>query len=240
MTEKITPAKIHKLLKALSTEQNRVTSQRFFKEPIDTIGVKSADLKPIAREAAFWCKNNGGIVEAINLATPLWKKGKLEERIVALSIILRFKNDFDSTIWKLADEWVDDLKDWACCDYLSADIISAHLDGYPARRKKILSWTKSKNRWRRRAAAVSFVKYARHGMYLDEAFKVAAPLMPDEDDMVRKGVGWLLREAARTAPDRVVQFCKVHEHHAARLILRTASETMDEKHKKELLGKPKR
>ena len=237
MSDKLTPRKIHRLLDALSTEKNRESAQRFFKEGIDAIGVKSPDLKPIAREAAYWCKENGGLETAIGLATPLWKKGKFEERAIAVSILMRFTKDFGNATWRLADDWVDDLKDWASCDYLAADFIGAHLDGNPSRRRKVQSWTKSKNLWRRRSAAVSYVRYARCGKYLVDAFKVAAPLMPDEEDMVRKGVGWLLREAARTAPERVVKFCKAHEHHAARIILRTAAETMNEKWRKKLLGK---
>ena len=68
-------------------------------------------------------------------------------------------------------------------------------------------------------------------------WRVAGPLMSDDDDMVRKGVGWLLREAARTEPEKVVKFCRKHEHHAARLILRTAAETMPREWKEKLLGR---
>lgn len=240
MPGKITPRKIRKLLLALATEENRKSTQRFFKEGIDTLGVKSPDLKPISREAAFWCKDNGGLDEAINLATQLWKKGKFEERGIAVSILRRFEKDFNNSTWRLFTDWIDDIREWASCDNLCAHLIGPHLDGKPSRRKKLLSWTKSKNRWRRRAAAVSLVVHAREGKFLADIFKVAAPLMPDDDDMVQKGVGWLLREAARTAPEKVVKFCKTHEHHASRLILRTAAETMNEKWQQKLLGGRKR
>jgi 3-methyladenine DNA glycosylase AlkD len=64
--------------------------------------------------------------------------------------------------------------------------------------------------------------------------------MSDKDDMVKKGVGWLLREAARLAPGEVVAFCKKHEKTTTRFILRTASETMSSEWKEKLLGASKK
>ncbi len=240
MPEKLTRKSIRKLLEALATDENRNSIEKYFKHGIDAIGVKAPDIRPIAREAAKWCRFNGGFAQAMKLAKPLWKRGALEERMVALSLLTAFPEEFDDRTWALCDDWVDDLKDWASCDYLSADIIGAHLDGSPERRKELVKWTRSKNLWRRRAAAVALVKHARKGKYLADVWRVAAPLMPDEEDMVRKGVGWLLREAARTAPGKVVTFCKKHEERAARLILRTAAETMSKSWREKLLGKRKK
>jgi 3-methyladenine DNA glycosylase AlkD len=231
------PDDIRRRLRAVATEEYRISAQRYFKEEIKIIGVRSADAKLISREAIKWCRKNGGLKAALELAIPLWKSPTWEEHLAACNLIYAFPKEYDDSTWNLCDEWIDDLGDWAACDFLSADIISAHLDDYPNRRKQLLIWTKSPNRWRRRAAAVALVKQARKGKYLDDVWKVASPLMPDKDDMVKKGVGWLLREAARTAPAEVVAFCKKHEHHAARFILRTASETMSDEWKKKLLGK---
>ncbi|HEX9745111.1 MAG TPA: DNA alkylation repair protein [bacterium] len=237
MNPNLTPSSIRRQLLSFSTPENKKTLERFFKEEVDMMGVKSPDIKKVSREAIKWCKQNGGYSAALKLAVPLWKKGQHEEGVVAISLLLAFTDQFDNSTWKLADEWIDDITNWAHCDYLCSDLISILIDDYPSRRKQILKWTKSKNRWRRRAAAVSYVRHGRTGNYLPDIWKVATPLMPDEDDMVRKGVGWLLRETARTQPEKVVEFCKNHEHHANRLILRTASETMNEKWRKILLGK---
>ncbi len=42
---------------------------------------------------------------------------------------------------------------------------------------------------------MSLVPIARKGEMIEEAFRIANRLMTDEDDMVQKGVGWLLKEA---------------------------------------------
>lgn len=45
----------------------------------------------------------------------------------------------------------------------------------------------------RRATAVSLIIPAKRGKYLDDVLEIADALLTDEDDMVRKGYGWLKR-----------------------------------------------
>ncbi len=240
MPQKLTAKAIRKLLEAIATEERRIAIQKFFKEPVDAIGVKTPDVRPISREVILWCKDNGGLPVAIKLAKTLWKRGKLEERAIACACVAAFKEQFTGTTWRMADDWVDDLKEWASCDNLCLSIVGEHLDGQLKRRKQLVKWTRSKKPYRRRAAAVSLVNYARVGKYLADVWRVAELLMPDEEDIVQKGVGWLLREAARTVPEKVVKFCRKHESCTSRLVLRTAAETMNEKWRVKLLGKKKR
>jgi len=237
LIEKLTTSRIRKMLKAVSSEANRRSTERFFKDYVDAIGVKATDIRPISREVIKWTRVNGGFPQALMLIKPLWKNGKLEERMVACALFYEYRDEFDDSSWRTATSFIRDLHDWASCDYLSADILGAHLYRHPDRRAELVRWTGAGNLWKRRAAAVSLVKYARKGTYLPDVWKVAAPLMPDAEDMVRKGVGWLLREAARTAPEEVVKFIKKHEHRTCRLIMRTAAETMPQKLKEDLLGR---
>jgi 3-methyladenine DNA glycosylase AlkD len=92
--------------------------------------------------------------------------------------------------------------------------------------ERLLSWTGSENRWRRRAAAVSLVPIARKGEMLEEAFRIADRLMTDEDDMVQKGVGWLLKEASREHPDEVREYLLRWREEVSALMLRYASEKL--------------
>ncbi|MDD5748872.1 MAG: DNA alkylation repair protein, partial [Actinomycetota bacterium] len=97
--------------------------------------------------------------------------------------------------------------------------------------KIIFQWTKSKNRWRRRAAAVVLVKPVRKGMYFDQALRVAENLIQDEDDIVQKGVGWLLKEAGGRFPDETIKFLIKWRLKISRLVLRLACEKLPSKKK---------
>ncbi len=52
------------------------------------------------------------------------------------------------------------------------------------------------------AAAVALVPSAKRGLHTREIFRIAQPLVPDDDDMVQKGVGWLLKETYPKKPRR--------------------------------------
>ena len=51
-------------------------------------------------------------------------------------------------------------------------------------------------------------------------------LLTSDDDMVQKGLGWLLREAAKANPEQTVGYLMTIRDRAPRLVLRTACETL--------------
>jgi 3-methyladenine DNA glycosylase AlkD len=62
-------------------------------------------------------------------------------------------------------------------------------------------------------------------------------LLPSDDDMVQKGVGWLLREAAKFNPEITVDYLMSIRERAPRLVLRTACETLPEGPREKVLAK---
>lgn len=78
----------------------------------------------------------------------------------------------------------------------------------------------------RRAAAVSLVVPAKRGEFLKDALAIADLLLRDEDDMVRKGYGWLLKEASRRHHDEVYAFVLARRTVMPRTALRYAIELM--------------
>jgi 3-methyladenine DNA glycosylase AlkD len=61
---------------------------------------------------------------------------------------------------------------------------------------------------------------------LEEALTIADRLMTDGDDMVQKGVGWLLKEASKEHPDEIREYLLKWREEAPALILRYASEKL--------------
>jgi 3-methyladenine DNA glycosylase AlkD len=92
--------------------------------------------------------------------------------------------------------------------------------------ERLLDWTNSENRWRRRAAVVSLVPIARKGEMLNDVFRLADRLMEDPDDMVQKGVGWLLKEASKRHPEEVREYLLRWRLKTSALVLRYASEKL--------------
>jgi 3-methyladenine DNA glycosylase AlkD len=91
---------------------------------------------------------------------------------------------------------------------------------------EIDGWTQSKNRWKRRAAAVALVYEGRRGRNTESILRIADLLLGDPDDMVQKGVGWLLKETYPHKPAHVMRFLMPRRQKTTRLVLRYAAEKM--------------
>jgi hypothetical protein len=103
---------------------------------------------------------------------------------------VRFAKQCGAREFALFTRWLDRYVDnWAHTDGLSLWLLGA-----------------SNNRWKRRAAAVALVYSAKRGEHTRAILRIAAPLIEDGDDMVQKGVGWLLKETYPKNPAEVVRF----------------------------------
>jgi 3-methyladenine DNA glycosylase AlkD len=106
--------------------------------------------------------------------------------------------------------------------YLIAPMVAAK----PERVTRAFRWAKSRNRWHRRAACVALIQGARRKMFFPQITRVSNQLLADQDDMVQKGLGWLLRETAKADAKRTVPYLMKIRGKAPRLVLRTACETL--------------
>jgi 3-methyladenine DNA glycosylase AlkD len=118
--------------------------------------------------------------------------------------------------------------------YLIGPLVAAE----PHRTARVFRWTKSRNRWRRRAAAVSLIHCARQRLLFPQIVRVSEALLADQDDMVQKGLGWLLREAAKADVKTTLPYLLRIRDRAPRLVLRTACETLPATTRARVLSRP--
>jgi 3-methyladenine DNA glycosylase AlkD len=83
---------------------------------------------------------------------------------------------------------------------------------------------------------VALIRGARAKMFFPEITKLSNSLLADEDDMVQKGLGWLLRATAKYDAKRTVPYLMKIRGHAPRLVLRTACETLTPAVRKRILA----
>lgn len=222
-------------LKAKSTEQNKKTAQRFFKHDIRVYGVRSAEVGQISKEAIPWTKS-WTKEEIFELAQELWKSGIMEETFIACSIGMSVQKKFSASDLPLFTHWIDQYIDnWASCDTFCNHTIGTMLMKFPELRPDVISWSKSKNVWMRRASAVSYIVPARKGLYLEDMFEIAEILLLDQEDMVQKGYGWMLKVASSKYLDEVFQYVMQRKAVMPRTALRYAIEKMPDAMKKEAM-----
>jgi len=73
-------------------------------------------------------------------------------------------------------------------------------------------------------------------MFFPQITRLSNSLLADEDDMVQKGLGWLLRETAKFDARRTVPYLMKIRSRAPRLVLRTACETLPSSAKRRILA----
>jgi 3-methyladenine DNA glycosylase AlkD len=80
------------------------------------------------------------------------------------------------------------------------------------------------------------IRGARAKRFFPEIVKLSDSLLGDKDDMVQKGLGWLLRETAKFDARRTVPYLMKIRGRAPRLVLRTACETLPMAAKRRILA----
>ncbi len=162
----------------------------------------------------------------MRVADKLFTGEVLEEKNFAVMLLEKSVGQFGEREFTMFESWLDRVTSWADHDALVYYLIGPMIVAEPKRARYSLRWTKSRNRWRRRAAAVSLVHSARRQMLFPQIVRVSEALLADQDDMVQKGLGWLLREAAKADRKTTVPYLLRIRDRAPRLVLRTACETL--------------
>lgn len=216
-------AEIQQQFREAGSEEKAESVRRFFKESIDTYGVSATLAKSMASEFARKYSSLSK-KDWFDLCDLLWTSGKHEEGLMASHLSLRQKKHFDESDFARFEEWITTcISNWAQCDTFCNHTIGTFLEKYPAYSKKVVSWTRSGNRWVQRAAAVSLIVPAAKGLFVKESEEIVTRLSGSRDDMVQKGIGWLMKSMAEHDEEYVLSFLIAHKN-LPKLSTRYASE----------------
>lgn len=227
---------IRKALKDGGSAKHAAGVQWFFKEEIKSHGWYTAALRRAVRGCRREILREHDFTFLTEVADELFSGTVLEEKIAGVFLLEALDAQCGDREFALFESWLDRIGSWADHDGLVHYLISPMVAAKPARTKFVFRWAKSPNRWHRRAACVSLIRGGRAKMLFSEIVKLSDMLLDDEDDMVQKGLGWLLRETAKFDAKRTVPYLMRICERAPRLVLRTACETLPEAAKRRVLA----
>lgn len=230
-------ASIRKELQEQADPEIQRTSRRFFKEEITCYGLKTATVIAIAKK--YWKEVKGrDKPEIFTLCEELYRSGYMEEAFIVSAWAPLLKDRYEREDLAVFRHWIETyISNWAACDGFCNHTMGAFIDLYPECVGELKCWTQSDNRWMRRAAAVSLIVPAKRGRFLDDAFEIADLLLTDQDDLVQKGYGWLLKEESRQHTEEVFAYVMQKKKAMPRTALRYAIELMPEDLKAEAMKK---
>jgi len=247
MSSVLTPRELYKRamgsLKSSADPERALGGKRYFKpeEEVSMLGIRAALIREKARELYALIKPHWGQDQAVELCEQMLPNKYLEAKAFCLLVLERFISSLNKKHFLQIKEWINKnyCANWSTIDLLCCDILSPLIEAYPDLMDEVTSWAESENRWMRRASIVSFIKPARQGRYIDVVQRTAQKLFPDDDDLIQKANGWILRESGKTDRERLERFLLKNGKNIPRTTLRYAIERFPEKRRKEILEKTK-
>jgi 3-methyladenine DNA glycosylase AlkD len=218
-------------------EKTRIQGEKFFKENIKIYGLKSAQVEQISKE---YYKTLPGTLKSkiFSYCKELWESGFMEEAGIACMWSYNVRKQYVPEDFTVFEGWVNKyVTNWAACDTLCNHTVGTFIEMYPSYLAGLKRWAKSKNRWVKRASAVSLIVPARKGLFLEDIFEIADILHSDPDDMVQKGYGWMLKAASQAHQKEVFDYVMRKKATMPRTSLRYAIEKMPQELKARAMAK---
>ena len=165
-----------------------------------------------------------------------------EARVGAVSIMdfqARSKKTLEARKKELFDLYIkrhDRINNWDLVDRSAPYVVGGYLFDKP--RAILYKLARSKNIWERRTAIVSTGYFIRKGDIAD-TFKIAEMLLKDDQDLIHKATGWMLRAAGGVERPKLLSFLDQHAATMPRVALRYAIEHFDKKQRDHYLGMKK-
>jgi 3-methyladenine DNA glycosylase AlkD len=219
-------ARIRKELREDADPVTQRSFQRFFKEEVKYYGVKTGPVVKIAKK--YWNEvKSCNKTEIFSLCEELYTSGYCEEAFIVSTWAALLSKRFEPSDIRVLQYFIDRyITNWAACDGFCNHAVGDFIEKYPESVEELKRWTQSENRWMRRAAAVSLIVPAKRGKFLNDVFEIADLLLTDNDDMVQKGYGWLLKEASRRHQNDVFDYVMRNKKIMPRTALRYAIELL--------------
>ena len=170
----------------------------------------------------------------LQLAQILWDSGTFDLMMAAGRILGRREIPASPRLWHTLDAWLDDVDGWALEDVLAPAAWKCLLHD-PAVLDDMEHWTTHSDVWRRRAALVYTLPYAKPGRNPERVLTWAAGYAADPKWFVQKGIGWWLRELSKHDGPRVVHFLQAHWYQLQGVARKEASRRLDPESARRLL-----
>lgn len=159
-----------------------------------------------------------------SFALSLLKTGRWPARVIAWEVLAEHKDAFEFLSDREVEKMATGLNDWGSVDLFGVTVLGQAWREELVSDRKIRSWAKSSDRWRRRLALVATVPLnskARGGRGdARRTLELCRILLEDRDDMVVKALSWALRELAKQKPAIVEEFIELEDDRIAALVKR--------------------
>lgn len=187
------------------------------------MGVSMPDVRDVAKQ----CIKENISKKEINKGV----RSKIHEVRMCAFIVLSFmyKREKDESKKKLIYKEIiknkKSIDNWDIVDIIIPSTVGDYILRNKKERKGIESYYKSKSIWERRIAILSCMPQIKQGDF-KMFFRIMDKLIEDENDLIQKALGWLLREVWKKDKILVEKYILKNKRKMSRVTLRYAIEHM--------------
>lgn len=183
--------------------------KRWHKEPTISYGFSASDYVDVYNRfnPDFY---DLSLRERIELARRLVRSENSTITHIGIHLLRISRQELGQAHFEFFDECLDNVTEWGNTDLFCGAVLKPMLERMPEQVIGLLrKWNQSENKWKRRASVVTFTrKTAKKGKFIDIALELCNNLIWDREDLVRKGVGWALKDNMRFDKKRVLEYVK--------------------------------
>lgn len=149
--------------------------------------------------------------EAVSIAHELYQMPQRELYYFAMELMFRYKKQFEKDDISWIEKLITENSWWDTVDFIADKIAGSYFQNFPEQITRVTEkWMNNGNFWLQRSALLFQLKY-KDKTDTELLEKYILQLAEEKEFFIRKAIGWILREYAKTDPAWVQEFVKNNE-----------------------------
>jgi 3-methyladenine DNA glycosylase AlkD len=222
-------------LAALGNPDRAVHEKAYLKSDLAFLG---ASVPAIAKAAKQFTRTHQEMAadDVVDLTNDLWSLGVHEARMFAIDLLELRVADLRQEDLPRIEGLLRDSRTWAYVDSLAASVVGPLVVTYPALNATMDQWARDHDFWVRRSAMLALLlPIRRGGGDLPRFLRYADAMLDEKEFFIRKAIGWVLRETAKTRPEAVYEWLLPRVGRVSGVTLREAVRYLPTERSRELV-----
>ena len=221
MTPKAFVDSSYQLLSQHRDTADAALMKAYMKHQFEFFGIRSPQRKEIGKEILQQL-GKPDINDMPEITELIWTYKEREFHYFQLDLLTKYAKKAPSEFINLYEYIMRNDQWWDSIDHIASNLVGPLFKSYPEMIVPYTTkWTKDNNFWVRRVALLFQLKYKG-----DTDFELLQRLISanfgSSEFFINKAIGWALREYAKGAPDKVIEFVEVNSDRLANLSKREA------------------
>lgn len=203
----------------------------------DNKHIKTGDIRKLSSKL-FKLLPNTNINAVLDICETLLEEHSWELGVIAYDWANKVYKDYTLETYGVFYSWLKKyVRGWGDCDDFCTHAFGQLLIQHKEIFNNILNWTEDEDFWVRRASAVVLIPAISKDDYANiNPFEIANRLLNDENDLVCKGYGWMLKVLSKVDEESVVRYLEENHSSMPRVSFRYALEKVDAEKRNYLMG----